>query len=123
MDLIGQKVQVYRNLRRGDWSVRANGKVIAHLDTIILADVTFTVRESARQRVLRDRERSVHAWANGIVADVSLAYPGLIERFPAAPITYNPYRCGSFTANGAPVQGADFVEFSPCGKAAAYRLR
>ena len=65
--LVGERVQVYRNLRRGDWSVRVKGRVVAHVPEVTLATVRFVVSEAGRQRVLRRKERSVHAWAEGEV--------------------------------------------------------
>lgn len=105
--LIGREVQVYKNLRRGDWSVRAAGKVIAHVPEIALSDVRFVVRESRRQAVIRDRTREVHAWAIGTVTE-SPVWETCVA------ITYNPYRCGTFTRrdNGAAITQAKFVCFT-----------
>jgi hypothetical protein len=41
------RVQVYKNLHTGNWSVRHKGKVIAHLDEVILRDCVFHVGESS----------------------------------------------------------------------------
>lgn len=103
-----QVVQVYRNLHRGDWSVRVAGKVIAHVERITLADVTFHVGEKARQRVIADRSRSVHAYAKGKVSEADLS------NLTARTITYNPYRAGTFTETSTdqPVHRADFVLFA-----------
>jgi hypothetical protein len=109
------QVQVYKNLRRGDWSIRAKGKVIGHASDCVLANVTFHVSEAARQRVIRNHCREVHAWVVGELVD--LAPDG--ERIP---ITYRPFDGGSFVRrdNGAPIAGAAFVHFTANEGAIAY---
>lgn len=109
------KVQVYKNLNRGDWSVRVGGKVIAPLREVTLAKVTFHVSEKARRRVIANQCREVHAWAIGeIVASQPIG-----ERIA---ITYNPYRAGTFTerVSGEPVTSAAHVYFSVSEGALAY---
>jgi hypothetical protein len=109
------RVIVYKNLIRGDWSVaevkgtRTRGKVIDHVAQIALRDVEFVVSEASRQRVLRDKCRSVHAWALGEIAEAAHG-----ER---AQISYNPYRGPDFTVNGAPIAAAPLVEFASDGRA------
>jgi hypothetical protein len=48
-------VRVHRNLHRGDWSVTIKGKVVAHVETITLRNVTFYVSQATRRRVLEAR--------------------------------------------------------------------
>lgn len=62
---VGQKVQVYRNLTRSCYSLRQNGKVIGHLDGLILSDCTFRVSQAGRNRVLREKRKNVHAFVEG----------------------------------------------------------
>jgi hypothetical protein len=105
--LLGLRVRVHKNLHRGDWSVTQKGRVIAHLPELVLADVTFRVSEATRQRVLRKRQRAVHAWAEGTVVD---AAPDC-----SVSVTYNPYRCASFTIrhDDSPIHRAAFCHFTP----------
>lgn len=49
IDLEGQRVKVYRNLRNGLFSVQVGGRVVAHLATVQLSGVSFRVSESARR--------------------------------------------------------------------------
>lgn len=109
------RVQVYKNLRNGTWSVRSKGKVIAHLAECILADVTFRVSEKRRQAVIAKRCREVHAWAEGEVVEA------LPAEYAAVPVTYNPYRCGTFTRrdSGAAVVAAAYVHFTKADGAVA----
>lgn len=105
--LLGARVQVYKNLHRGDWSVRVGGKVVAHTAECFLSNVTFKVRESARQAVLAKHQRSVHAWCEGEL----MAWVPVGER---RAVTYNPYRAHLFTvrATGDFVVSADWVHFT-----------
>jgi len=104
------RVQVYKNLIRGDWSVRRKGKVIAHVGECVLANVKFHVGESSRQRVIAKRCREVHAWATG----------DLVETAPQGkrtPITYRPFDGATFIERdtGDPVHDAPFVHFTARG--------
>lgn len=127
--MIGRRVVVYKNLICGDWSVaevkgsKGKGRVIAHCREIVLADVTFHVSEASRQTVIRKGERSVHAWVIGTVWLGPSS--GWLEVHCGAPVpvTYNPYRCGSFTRrdDGQPVTAAAYVHFTVSDGAVAYR--
>jgi hypothetical protein len=35
----------------------------------VLRNVTFTVQETARQKVIRDRQKNVHAWDSGVLIE------------------------------------------------------
>lgn len=117
------RVICYKNLRRGDWSIAlprgrnglGRGQVIDHKASVILADVTLHVEECGRQRVVRNKCREVHAWAVGELVE---AVPvGMATR----EITYNPYRCGTFTTrDGVPIERCAAVEFTATGKAIAH---
>ena len=105
------KMQVYKNLNNGLWSVRYKGKVIAHKSALILSDVDFRVSEAGRQRVLRERQKNVHAYANG----------NIIEALPNAQVieaTYNPYDVSYFYLKGdkTPIYSAKFAIFNEQGK-------
>ena len=107
------KVFVYFNLHRKCLSVRAmegprKGRVIRHVNSIVLSCATFKVSEAGRQRVLRERRKNVHA---GIVgydnhADVPMHW--------GDPVKYNPYKYTSFVhaINETPVHAARMVEIS-----------
>jgi hypothetical protein len=112
------RVFVYRNLTRKCWSVKAldgpkKGRVIAHPVEIVLADATFKVSEAGRQRVLRQRQRNVHAGIVGTLCDA----PDSLT--PAEEVCYNPYRAPTFTSrDGTPlVASVPYVYFSADGRA------
>ena len=106
-DLMGQRVRVHKNLHRGDWSVTVRGRVVAHVAEIVLSDVSFKVRESARQQVIARRCRQVHAWGEGTVV-ASAPDEARVA------ITYNPYRAATFTRRdeGSAVSHCAAVHFT-----------
>jgi len=63
----GDKVFIYRNLRDKCWSIRSlkTRRVIGYASSIALDDVTFSVSEAGRQRVIREGRKNVHAGAIG----------------------------------------------------------
>ena len=89
IDLEGQQVKVYRNLKNGLFSVQFGGLIVAHLATVQLCDVSFKVTESGRQRVLAQRQKNVHAYATGTF--ITAAQPTATEA-----ISYDPYHAGHF---------------------------
>ena len=129
------KVEVYYNLRKKRLSVRSRitgptyGKVITHLDRILLTNATFHVSEPGRQRVIREQRKNVHAvirgevplnWLRQAVTSVEIGLAVPEQDFIYAPgydnvipVTYNPYSFDSFVENNvdsyAPVQAADMV--------------
>jgi len=108
------RVQVYRNLHKGLWSVRSKGRVITHRPLIILKDCEMRVQESERQRVIREGQRNVHAWVVGVPCWETDGND-LVE------IGYNPYFAPTFTSRPGylAVTSARFVVFSQEGKAYA----
>lgn len=82
------KVKVYFNLHKKCFSVQRNGIVIAHTNFVALKNVDFKVSEAGRQRVLRNKKKSVHAFVVGELLDVGV--DSGIE------VTYNPYKYDSF---------------------------
>ena len=92
---IGSIVQVYRNLNNGRMSVQAQvdgrWKVVGHVTDLVLEQVSFTVREAGRQRVISQQQKNVHAFARGVLvaqADLELDCP--------VHLAYDPYRNSSF---------------------------
>jgi hypothetical protein len=88
------RVEVYYNLHKKTFSVRAlegenRGRVIAHTNEVALEDVKFVVRESGRQKVLKEKCKNVHAFVRGnLVNGIKFETNGLA--------TYNPYRYSTF---------------------------
>ena len=86
------KVKVYWNLRRKCWSIQQKGKVIGYSDSILMENVTFKVSEKRRQRVLQEKRKNVHAFAEGFILEMNNPMPQTLTK----PISYNPYRFGHF---------------------------
>jgi hypothetical protein len=128
-ELKGLRVDVYRNLRKKCWSIRAmegrrKGRVVAHADSLHLYHCKFHVSEAGRQRVLREKKKNVHAWVSGYFSMNSirpneLGHVGVGERyFTPEPIKYNPYQMKEFqTLDGVPCSESPRVNFYSDGSA------
>ena len=135
-------VSVYWNYTRKCFSIRnqRTHRVCDYTDSIMIDRPEFIVNEAGRQRVLRTKEKNVHAWVSGRV----LGYKSLITESGLTPldifscremtvrnVTYNPYKYNMFVQMAkpfAPVLLADMVCLSTWGnggkrhpKIAAYR--
>lgn len=93
----GTKVDVYRNLQKGGYSIRSRetetyGIVIDHREDIVLQDVEFVVNESGRQKVLENSVKNVHAVTRGTIAEDMEIDSEAVE------VTYNPYEYDSFVS-------------------------
>ncbi|MEC8767143.1 MAG: hypothetical protein VXX23_00970, partial [Actinomycetota bacterium] len=66
-------------------------RVIGYHNLIHLKDAEFKVRESGRQRVLRDRVKNVHAFVIGQMVEPSWQASACDKG-----VTYNPYLSGDF---------------------------
>lgn len=92
-ELIGKKVEIYRNLNNGMWSIKLNGKVVGYSKYLTLSGpIEFKVSEAGRQRVIRQKRKNVHARIVGYIKDFAehprFKYKSLIS--------YDPYCCGFF---------------------------
>ena len=112
-----RRVQVYYNIRRGDYSVRQSGRVINHVDSIALSDVRFNVAPAGRDKVRATGVKNVHATVSGY-----LALHAMMKDWNCDYVAYNPFKYDSFvkiTSNGYdgfyadPVSSADYVELMP----------
>ena len=135
-----KRVQVYYNIRRGDYSVRQSGRVIDHVDSIILRDVRFNVAPAGRDKVRATGVKNVHATVTGFIDEsVKISLVSLmLARRPngrvcddflelvdtdtlalrsghSTPITYNPKRDDMFVKvyGGIPVNTARYVALRP----------
>ena len=100
------RLRVYRNLRAADWSIldpRTN-RVVDHRVELVLLDVRLLVSERVRQRVVAQRRRTVHAYAEGVVSDEPVREGG--DR-----LRYNPYAGPHFTCAGQVVTHASRIDF------------
>jgi len=112
-----KRVQVYYNIRRGDYSVRQSGRVIDHVDTIVLRDVRFNVAPAGRDKVRATGVKNVHATVTGFI-DADLHDYLLIDCNDHDHIAYNPFKYNQFVKllqcdMYTPVHSADWVALLP----------
>lgn len=89
---------IYFNLHRRGWSIRnPQTGLVENKGTvtmfILLRDVRFKVNEKARQRVIAEQRKNVHAFACGEIASFD---PTVADLDGTVPVTYNPYKAGHF---------------------------
>jgi len=135
-----KRVQVYYNIRRGDYSVRLSGRVIDHVDSIILRDVRFNVAPAGRDKVRATGVKNVHATVTGFIDEsvkISLVSLMMAKRPNgrimddflelvdtdtlalrsglSSPISYNPMRHDTFVKlyGAVPVHSARYVALRP----------
>lgn len=90
-------VRVFKNLKYGCYSIMQRGVIRASAKQVRLSDVEFRVRESGRQRMLREKRKNVHAFAVGHLVDY--VHPGderELEPMAGRSAFYDPYRYASF---------------------------
>ena len=108
------KVFVYFNLHKRLFSVKAlegpnKGRVIAHMESLVLDGAQFKVSQTGRARVIREQRKNVHA---GVVGQL---YTGTKdEREYPVSVTYDPYKHETFVDlnGGRPVVAANHVKLS-----------
>ena len=106
-----KRVQVYWNLHRQCYSVRQSGRVIDHVDSIVLGDVRFNVAPAGRDKVRATGVKNVHATVSGYVVDNPK------QAIPEDFVSYNPFKYDSFvkiTSNGYDGFYADAVSTAYC---------
>ena len=102
-------VRVYFNLHKHLFSVQEKvnkvWKVTRHVNFLVLKDVKFKVSEKGRQRVLREKRKSVHAYVYGEeLTECEIDSHGYMDLY------YDPYKHGSFVDRyGNEVESVDFL--------------
>lgn len=95
-------VEVYRNLHYPNrtWSVKSGRtkRVVARREFVLIKDATLVVRESGRQRVIKEKRKNVHAAVVGTwVRDKKIIERILKKKSRMKHVTYNPYEHNLFT--------------------------
>lgn len=105
------RLYIYRNLRTKGFSVRYRGIVIDRINSFLAEKVEFKVNEQGRQRVIKERQKNVHAF---VIADkynsISKFSKKLINNLKI--ITYNPYLDNSFICENKRIKTANKVLFT-----------
>jgi len=89
------KCYVYRNLNKGGYSILVEGKVVDWREELCLIDVVFRVRQGGRQRVCKEKQKNVHAFAIGTLIEI----PCLVTK-NMSKVSYNPYKNKNFVIEG-----------------------
>jgi len=104
------RVAAYYNLHKHTFSLQSRskenyGKVIEHTDHVILKNVKFVVREAGRKKVLKEKQKNVHAYVVGEIT------PRVAQSDTESILSYNPYLGDTFysKSSGGAVSGADYV--------------
>ena len=90
--LIGKKVEVYKNLHKDCWSIRLRGKVVHHCRKILIEEPKFVVQPGGRKRALKSGQRNVHAFVRGFVKEIGQEVDELsVELHDLKKVTYRPF--------------------------------
>lgn len=110
-----QRVEVYRNLRHNCLSIRRQGIVLGHAQAVQLQNVRFVVQPAGRQKVLRERQKNVHAFARGKLLGATNDLPEGLNRLVR--VSYNPFKHSSFyrVTDELPVTSAEAVWVTTTG--------
>lgn len=108
------RVEVYRNLHKQCWSVRAlegkhKGRVILHTHTLALKDAKFVVQKAGREKVLHQKRKNVHAFIRGTVHSKVWNIGNSMKQ-----VSYNPYKADYFYTlpHCGPIYASDYVELT-----------
>jgi hypothetical protein len=94
---VNAKYYIYWNLHKKCFSAKYRGKVIKHFHNAIVAVPEFRVSAAGRERVRRERKKTVHAY---IVSNyVNVQCPNFSASQNARTAKYNPYVNESFVDN------------------------
>jgi len=106
-------VSIYRNLHNGLISIKSasSGLVLGHAKSVDIVGADFVVNEGGRQRVLKDKQKNVHAYVKGLLLNTSgfkpykgrsigPAYGAILPSHKDIVISYNPYKAPHFVIKG-----------------------
>lgn len=90
----GQQIQVYRNLRKDNFSIRdaKTRRVIAYGTDIILSNIRMCVQKGGRKRVIREKWKNIHAFVSGTYEGNN--YVNINQDWEV--VHYNPYTTETF---------------------------
>ena len=107
------KVSVYRNLHNGLISIKSasSGLVLGHAKSVDIVGADFVVNEAGRQRVLKEKQKNVHAYVKGLLLNtigfkpykrrsLGPAYGALDTIHKVTIVSYNPYKAPHFVIKG-----------------------
>lgn len=92
--LFDEKVEIYRCLNRKGYvfSIRQNGKVVAHTESIVLKDCDLIVNNAGKKNCIKTKQRNVHAFVKGFITnktDIKLTFSFILKYNPFSPIGFH----------------------------------
>jgi hypothetical protein len=94
------KYYLYRNLRTGGFSIKYKGIVVARDNLFTMRKVTFHVNENGRKKVIKEKQKNVHAFIVAKKFDrpamVSESVYDIIKLREYKEVSYNPYGADHF---------------------------
>jgi hypothetical protein len=110
-------IEVYKNLHKNCFSVRQQGKVIGHTDSLCIEKCIFYVSIKGRERVISSKQKNVHATVKGYYIEFGDIDETLHRKIK---LDYNPYINSSFVFNsinsdGTPIHEAAYCMFTASG--------
>lgn len=96
-----RRVYVYKNLHRNCYSVRQDGLIKMHTDSICLWDASFRVGKKGRERVLKEKRKNVHAGVSGYIDTDWDSQQNPPTNFRC--VIYNPYKWETFIYGSNPM--------------------
>ncbi len=102
----GKRVKVYKNLHNGLWSIKdvKTGLVLGHTSEVTLFDCEYKVSQKGRERVLKEKQKNIHAYIIGsYLGDYFNTKKEITKSGYASmqngteTVTYNPYKENHFT--------------------------
>jgi hypothetical protein len=106
-------VRVYWNYKHRCYSIFKAGAVRASAKSVRLENVELKVRESGRQKSLKENRKVVHAYAIGLLVDyVHPSEDRQLDILSGRRAFYNPYQYANFVDEDTalPIKFADIVQ-------------
>lgn len=115
------QVRAYRNLRSKTWTVQhkteKGWRKLASFWHLELRDVQFKVSEAGRQRVLREKQKNVHAFVYGTL-EPQQVWLDTANVDKLTQVSYNPYRGETFyyTETQGTILHTEYATFTQEGR-------
>lgn len=96
------KVDVYYNLHKRTFSIRSResesyGRIVGHSDNVVIISPEFVVRQAGREKVLKTKQKNVHAFVRGhVLEDYAPKKEYIIPSGKKDIAKYNPYKYTHF---------------------------
>lgn len=116
-----KSILVYKNLHKDCYSIKQGTLVVAHSERLCLRDVKFLVNEKNRQKVIKTKQKNVHAFIRGYY-DTSGMGTTAERNDLTVEVYYNPYKTENFINRqyNKKLTGARFVILDQFGVRASY---